>query len=304
MSSLPCHALALVVAVSALHSSRLGAQADAYSCADTTSRTLGFLLGEYSASTAFRAGPRAWESARATVTIRRELGGCVLREHYVGTRYGAPYEYLALWSANGGASAPVQRSFVHSQHGILGVSKGRVAGDSLVLDDSSFVRGRWVFERFVLWREGGASNVLQSEGRRSEDGRASWFPTQRTRYARQAGRGETGRARPQPPACVSTSLPPDSLRARARTVQPAAFDAVRRDSAMVVGLVFDAGCRLLHHGAARRTGEGAFVDAVLAGLFPGERVGPWTISGFVSDGFEARNPTIAWAVLAPSDSAR
>jgi hypothetical protein len=193
--------LGLVLATVVLLPARLLAQgggraptpAPTFSCADTTTRVLGFLIGEYSATTEFRAGPTAWDSTRATVTIARELGGCVLREHFRGTRYGAPYEYLALWSANGGPAAPVQRAFVHSQHGLLGVSAGRQVGDSLVLADSAVVRDRWIHQRLVLWREDGAGAVLRSEGRRSEDGRASWFATQRTRYARSAPRADPPR---------------------------------------------------------------------------------------------------------------
>lgn len=179
----------LAVVGVALFSSRLRAQAAAvqstpYSCADTTTRVLGFLGGDYTANAAFRTGPTAWDSTTATVSITRDLDGCVLREHFRGTRYGAPYEYLALWSANGGATTPVQRFFVHSQHGILVLSGGRRSGDSLVVGDSVFLRGRWVFQDVVLWREGAGGTVLRSESRRSEDGRATWFLTQRMRYER------------------------------------------------------------------------------------------------------------------------
>lgn len=183
--------LLLVVAASiAWGASRLPAQATppttTYSCADTTARVLGFLVGEYAARAAFRAGPAAWDSTTATVTITPDLRGCVLREHFRGTRYGAPYEYLALWSAHGGGSTPVQRLFVHSQHGILVLSAGRRSGDSLVVGDSVFLRGRWIHQEVALWREGAAGTVLLSESRRSEDGRASWFATQRMRYERRA----------------------------------------------------------------------------------------------------------------------
>lgn len=171
---------------SSQRSARAGAQAIAYSCADSTTRVLGFLVGEYTASAAFRAGPTAWDSTSATVTIRPDLDGCVLREHFRGTRYGAPYEYLALWSANGGAATPVQRFFVHSQHGILVLSAGRRTGDTLVVGDSVFLRGRWVFQDVALWRDSADGSVLRSESRRSEDGRATWFLTQRMRYERRA----------------------------------------------------------------------------------------------------------------------
>ena len=188
----PSFSLSILAALTvALSASRLLAHAAAvqaipYNCADTTSRALGFLVGEYSASASFRAGPTAWDSTTATVTIARDLEGCVLREQFRGTRYGAPYEYLALWSANGGATMPVQRLFVHSQHGILVLSAGSRTGDSLVVGDSVFLRGRWVFQQVVLWPERTAGTVLRSESRRSEDGRATWFITQRMRYQRRA----------------------------------------------------------------------------------------------------------------------
>jgi len=179
----------LAAAAAALVATRLPAQAAVvqatpYSCADTTTRVLGFLVGDYTARAAFRAGPSTWDSTTATVTVSRDLVGCVLREHFRGTRYGAPYEYLALWSANGGASAPVQRFFVHSQHGILVVSAGTRRGDTLVVGDSVFLRGRWIYQDVALWREGADGRVLLSESRRSEDGRATWFLTQRMRYER------------------------------------------------------------------------------------------------------------------------
>ena len=189
-ATLPRPHLIVAAAALTLGASRLAAQAaarpSAYSCADTTARVLGFLVGEYDARAAFRAGPSAWDSTTAAVSITRDLGGCVLREHFRGRRYGAPYEYLAVWSAHGGASTPVERFFVHSQHGVLGLSSGRRSGDSLVVGDSVFVRGRWVQQEVALWRGDAAGNVLLSESRRSEDGRATWFLTQRVRYERRA----------------------------------------------------------------------------------------------------------------------
>ena len=180
--------LVAILAGATLLASPLSAQASAqtppFSCADTTTHVLGFLVGQYSATAVFRAGAAAWDSTTATVSITRELGGCVLREHFRGTRYGAPYEYLAHWSAHGGAPTPVQRSFVHSQHGILVLSAGRRTGDSLIVGDSLFLRGRWVHQEVALWRDGTDGTVLRSESRRSEDGRATWFATQRVRYER------------------------------------------------------------------------------------------------------------------------
>jgi hypothetical protein len=107
----------------------------------------------------------------------------------------------------------------------------------------------------------------------------------------------------RPPACAeAAAMAPDSLRAYARAVQPAAFEEARRDSAMMVGLVFDAGCHLLHHALGRRTVDQMTVDIALAQLLPTTRVSPWTISGFVGVGHQAHAPIIAWVVLAPPDS--
>ena len=158
--------------------------APAFSCADTTAHRLGFLVGEYDARAIFRAGPTSWDSTTAQISITPDLNGCVLREHFRGRRYGSPYEYLAYWSAHGGPATPIQRSFVHSQHGLLSVSSGRMVADSIFLEDSAFVRERWIYQRLVLWREPGAAVNLRSEARRSEDARATWFVTQRTFYAR------------------------------------------------------------------------------------------------------------------------
>ena len=115
-----------------------------FSCADTTTNRLGFLVGEYEARAIFRAGPTSWDSTTAKVSITPDLNGCVIREQFRGTRYGSPYEYLAYWSAHGGPATPIQRSFVHSQHGLLSVSSGRVVADSIFLEDSAFVRERWI----------------------------------------------------------------------------------------------------------------------------------------------------------------
>ena len=114
-----------------------------------------------------------------------------------------------------------------------------------------------------------------------------------------------GRSQGRPPACASgATMTPDSLRAYARTLEPAAFEQVRRDSAMMVALVFDAACHLQHHALGRQSAEPSTVDVALARLLPATRVSPWTISGFVGVGFQPRAPIIAWAVLAPTDSAR
>ena len=154
--------------------------AQPFNCRDATSRMIGFMMGEYSVRAVFRAGAAAWDSSIAVVTITPDLGGCVLREHFRGTRYGAPYESVALWGVHGDSVSPVQRTFVHSQHGLLSISQGQIVADTVILEDSAFVRGKWIYQRTLVWRD--QNRELRNEGRRSEDMRATWFVTQRFHF--------------------------------------------------------------------------------------------------------------------------
>jgi hypothetical protein len=152
-----------------------------FSCADTTRRYLGSFVGDYDVSAVFRRGQEGWDSTGARASFSYELGGCAVREHFEGTRYGQPYAYVAIWGANGDSAQKIQRTFLHSQHGILSLSDGGWAStDTLVLLDSAFVRGRWIQQRVVISRPAADGFVL--EGRRSEDGGRTWFVTQRSRY--------------------------------------------------------------------------------------------------------------------------
>jgi hypothetical protein len=154
------------------------------SCVDSTMRILGQFVGEYDVRAEFRAGPMGWDSSAARSRFGWEFGGCLLREDFSTRRSGEPYEYIAIWGTSGAAPHRVQLVFVHSQHGLLGLSEGgwNAAGDSLVVDDSVFVRGQWVHQRNVFSRPREGSFV--SQGWRSEDGGRTWFLTQRAFYAR------------------------------------------------------------------------------------------------------------------------
>lgn len=154
-------------------------------CVERTKRALGFLEGSYTVSAVFREGA-SWDSNTAHVLIRPALGGCVMEERFRGRRYRQKYDYLAWWSS--GSQGAVDRAFVHSQHGIVSVSRGGLQGDTLVVTDSVFVRGRWIEERVVLWR---TPTGLASEGRRTENG-SDWFITQRTVYRRTTSLTVTG----------------------------------------------------------------------------------------------------------------
>jgi hypothetical protein len=109
-------------------------------------------------------------------------------------------------------------------------------------------------------------------------------------------------ARPSrwPGACMSERGKfADRIRADARRLHPAAFSPSVRDSSMLIGLVFDARCQLLHHAAGRRSTYPMDVDAAFAQLFPSERVSPWMVSGMIGVGSGEENLRIAWAVLTP-----
>jgi hypothetical protein len=154
------------------------------SCVDSTRRWLGAFEGEYRVRALFRAGATTWDSTDAHARFAWELGGCLMVERFDGRRGGEPYATVSLWGTSGGPDHPVQRTFAHSQHGVLGVSEGRwnAAGDTLILADSVFVRGDWVQQRYVVTRPRGGA--FTTEGRRSEDHGSTWIITQRSRYTR------------------------------------------------------------------------------------------------------------------------
>lgn len=154
------------------------------SCVDSTSRWLGMLIGEYRVQAVTRAGAGMWDSTAAEARFAWELGGCLMIERFKGRRDGEPYQTVALWGTSGSPAHPIQRTFAHSQHGLLGLSEGSwdVAGDTLVLADSAFVRGKWVQQRYVVSRP--HSGAFTAEGRRSEDGGKTWLITLRARYVR------------------------------------------------------------------------------------------------------------------------
>jgi len=141
-----------VALVSSTPWSPIGVQgaAPAFSCADSVRLKLGPLVGRWEVQAIFRQGPTAWDSTSAIVTIAPDLNGCVLREHFIGRRWGNPYEYLALWGVNGDAARPIQRTFVHSQHGYLGLSAGSFHGDTLVLHERTDIGPMTVLEEAMM----------------------------------------------------------------------------------------------------------------------------------------------------------
>jgi hypothetical protein len=153
-------------------------------CADSTRKAFNGWPGEYDVVAIFRQGASSWDSTSGRATMAWEFDGCLLREAFTGTRYGEPYSYLAYWGAAGWPGAPVQRSFVHSLHGLLSVSDGNwnATRDTVILLDTAFVRGIWIRQRVVMTR--GLRGELRREGQRSEDGGKSWFVTERFLFIR------------------------------------------------------------------------------------------------------------------------
>jgi hypothetical protein len=62
----------------------------------------------------------------------------------------------------------------------LAVGGWTATGDTLVLGDSVFVRGSWVFERELFTHP--TADGFVNEGWRSEDGGRTWFLTRRAVY--------------------------------------------------------------------------------------------------------------------------
>lgn len=154
----------------------------AFSCADSVQRALGPFVGIWSVRAIFRSGPSGQDTTMAIATFAPDLQGCLLREHYRGTRYGQPYEFLALWGANGDSGASIQRTFSHSQHGIIGLYRGGWRSDTLTLEETVVVRGERILQQIRATRPG--PDGFELEGRRSNDDGASWTVTLRARYAR------------------------------------------------------------------------------------------------------------------------
>ena len=153
-----------------------GRPASASPCADTVRTTLGAFAGHWRVQAFFRTSTGAWDTTRAESSIAPDLGGCVMREDYRGTRYGEPYSYLALWGANGWPEARIQRCFVHAGHGILGVSAGSFTGDTLVLEQRFTLRGIPVIEQSLFSRP--TARGFTQRSRRSNDGGTTWIETQ------------------------------------------------------------------------------------------------------------------------------
>ncbi len=151
-------------------------------CVDSVERALGALAGIWDVRAVFRSGS-AWDTSAAEARFERDLGGCVLRETLVGTRWGRSFHVLSLWGA-AGLDAPLQRSTVHSQHGLITVSAGSRTADGVVLVDSQVVRGRLV--RFEHRFEPFASDSMRFTSRRSTDGGATWVVTWYADYLRRA----------------------------------------------------------------------------------------------------------------------
>ena len=145
---------------------------------------LASLVGEWEVEAEFRAG-EGWESRPARASIRPDLGGCIVVERYDGTRWGEPFAFLAILGANGGgadAANPIQEVFVHSQHGILSLSSGRIEDGELIVEDAPTVEGKVVLIRHVYFDV--SPRGFRYESRRSTDRGASWSVSWKARYRR------------------------------------------------------------------------------------------------------------------------
>lgn len=167
--------LLLFLTVSTLHAQRPA-------CADSVSQRLGTLIGTWDVRSMARQGPTAWDTTTGIAEIRPDFEGCLLREQFTGRRYGQPFNFLSLWGAVG-LNHPIQRTFVHSQHGLLGVYSGAVSNGRLALRDSQVVNGQLMhfehrFEPFP------AADSMRFSSLRSTDRGATWLVTWYADYRR------------------------------------------------------------------------------------------------------------------------
>ena len=143
---------------------------------------LAALAGEWEVDAEFRAG-ETFESSTGHASIRRDLDGCIFVQRFEGSRWGKPYAFLAILGANSGdAASPIQEVFVHSQHGILSLSSGRIAGGELTVEDAPVVRGQVVLQRHVYFDV--TPQSFRAESRRSTDHGTTWIVTSRAKYRR------------------------------------------------------------------------------------------------------------------------
>jgi hypothetical protein len=156
----------------------------AFSCADTVEASLGAYRGSWRVVALFRSGTGVWDTTQATATFSPELAGCILRQDYRGRRYRVPYQYLALWGANGFPEARIQRFFAHSLHGIFDVAAGGFHGDTLLLESRLTVQDHPVIQQVRLTRP--VAGAFTQTDRRSTDGGATWTETLRATYRRDA----------------------------------------------------------------------------------------------------------------------
>ncbi len=102
--------------------------------------------------------------------------------------------------------------------------------------------------------------------------------------------------------CTAPAGPsPERLQAFARQYHPETLSPANNQASLLVGLVLDADCRLLHHATGRRAADSINVEATLGTLFPGVRTTPFVVAGITDAGPEADQspgrPWIVWAVV-------
>lgn len=149
-------------------------------CADSVATVLSGLRGQWRVR-AVSHTTSGWDSTRGAAAIQPDLDGFFLRETLVTRRGGAPFRTLSLWGAFG-LHGPIQRTFAHSQHGLLSLYAGRRTAAGLVLRDSQVIGGQLVFleHRFEPF----VADSMRFTSRRSTDGGATWTVTWYADYVR------------------------------------------------------------------------------------------------------------------------
>ena len=130
-----------------------------------------FLAGSWTVTSRFRLPDGRWDETVASAIVEPELGGCVLRERYRGSRDGKPFAARALLSYDALAGR-LQKTWVDDGHGTALQYRGQRRDDRIELTTTVTVRDRAVRLRH-LYANIDADRFELSSARSFDDG-ATW----------------------------------------------------------------------------------------------------------------------------------
>lgn len=149
----------------------VAAQDHPHTCLHEAFDAFAFLEGEWTVASRYRNMEGAWEETTAAASITYDMGGCLLIEHFTGTRNGTPFEARAVLAFNP-ITNRLQRAWSDSGHGLLVLYEGTATSDSILLQSSLSIRDRTVLFQHAYLDVG--TDTFRLESRRSTDAGATW----------------------------------------------------------------------------------------------------------------------------------